>query len=126
MNRTRTIPALLAALAIAGGATLAGSAAQADAPAASKTLVAPARMSERDYVATIRKLLAPIQPAAQQQSDAQLIAGGKDICAQLSGGATWQDFMADIDRYDLDPNFHIPAVVAAVRTFCPAQDPILP
>lgn len=74
-------------------------------------------MSERAYLTTVRALLAGIPHA--EQTNAQYIQGGKDICAQIDSGATWRDFLADADRYDLDVEFHRATIDAATATFCP-------
>jgi hypothetical protein len=99
--------------------TVAVTSASADPAPANRALNVGAyfTMSERAYLTTVRALLAGRSHA--EQTSAQYIQGGKDICAQITGGATWADFLTDADRYDLDVEFHRAAIDAATATFCP-------
>lgn len=74
---------------------------------------------QQEYVTTVRGLAAAAGYA--EQTAAEYIQGGRDICAQFDAGDTWTDFRAFVTEYGLDYNIHRAYAWAAVRTFCPEQ-----
>lgn len=122
----RKTAALLAAAAIA---MLAAAPSNADAPAITRTIAAPAEkaaapaMTQATYIETIRALLAG-QPG-DSQSDKDLIAGGKSICTDIDNGADYGTFEQQIDQYDLNAAVYRVIIRSSVLTFCPEDAGVL-
>lgn len=124
MNRSRIAQAV-AGVALVGLAALTASSAQAEAPrtehakatATVETLVTPGAMDQETYIATIRGLLAG-KPGSEQ-SDADLIAGGKSICTDIANGATSATFEKQIVDYGLDRAVYRTIIRSSIMTFCP-------
>lgn len=71
------------------------------------------------YLETIRGLLSGVPHV--DQPDADLIQGGKDLCAEMDAGATWDTFALQVDDIGGDRAFYRVVVRAAVMSFCPAH-----
>ena len=113
-------------MAVAVGAFLAVAASNAQpvdtTPVAAAVEVAapePARISEGAFVAVMRGLLG--DGPGSEQTDADLINGGRSICAEVSDGATWQTFSRQIEEVGGDFTFYRAAIRASVEAFCPAS-----
>lgn len=81
-------------------------------------------MSQETYLQTIRALLAG--KPGDSQPDADLIAGGKSICADIDNGATYATFEGQIDEYKLNRAVYRVIIRSSVLTFCPEDAAILP
>lgn len=68
------------------------------------------------YLRDVREAMAEHGPGGQ--TDADLIASGRAICADLDTGATAQTFAEQIAEYDLDAEVYTAAISAAVDAFC--------
>jgi hypothetical protein len=76
------------------------------------------------YLDTVRGLLSGIPH--EEQSDADLIQGGKDLCAEIDRGATWETFSRQIDEVGGDRALYRAVIRAAVLSFCIEDSGILP
>jgi hypothetical protein len=128
MDIKRALVGVVVALTVTGGAVATAAAANADAPTAPVVIahapvavdkgVAPAAvMDKAAYLVTIRGLLAG--KPGQAQSDADLYASGKSICADIDAGATSATFEKQIKDYGLDRNVYRVIIRASILTFCP-------
>jgi len=101
-----------AAVVIAASVALTGSTAPAlAAPASVPTL------SQSDYLSTIKGLM--VGRGGVTRTDAEYVASGKSVCADLSAGETWSDAVKTVRSIDGDLTFYRAAFVASVGAFCP-------
>ena len=76
------------------------------------------------YLSIVRGMLANREHF--EQSDAVLIQGAKDLCAEIDAGATWQTFTDQVEQYDGDIAFYRVTIRASVLAYCPQHEGILP
>lgn len=75
------------------------------------------------YLETVRGLLSGVPH--EEQADADLIQGGRDLCTEIDNGATWDTFAAQIDSIGGDRAFYRVVIRAAVLSFCIEDSDIL-
>lgn len=115
--------ALVASAALAGFVAVPSSA-EPTASIREITKDASPAMAQDTYLQTIRALLAG--KPGDAQSDADLIAGGKSICADIDAGATYATFESQMDEYKLNRAVYRVIIRSSVLTFCPEDSGILP
>lgn len=115
--------ALLGATGLAGLAAIPSDANPTPAAPAIRTDGASA-MTQETYIQTIRALLSG-QPG-DAQTDTSLVDGGKSICADIDGGATYATFLDQMSEYDLNRAVYRIIIRSSVLTFCPEHSDLLP
>ena len=119
------VGAVALAVAVAGTLTAAASASSnaASAPTAVVESTATRAMDQETYLTIIRGMMAT--RAEHERTDAELIASGRSICADVDAGATMSTFNDQIREIDGDQVFYHVAIRSSVLAFCPQHRDIL-
>jgi len=123
--------AVLVAGVVFGGMAMATAAPQTVAPQVGRYSTAESAVplsAASEYVATIRGLVASRDHA--EQTDAEIIKAGRDLCAEIKAGATWDTFTEQMNAYPgsikpSDFSFYRTVIRSAVFAFCPADAGVL-
>ncbi len=122
-KKSVAVGAVALAVAVAGTLTAAASTTGANTPTVAVESASARAMDQGTYLAIIRGMMAT--RAEHERTDAELIASGRSICADVDAGATMSTFNDQIREIDGDQVFYHVAIRSSVLTFCPQHRDIL-